>query len=143
MTKNGLKSIFFPKKEKHTHSIVFFYLIRLFLMKINHFGLFCSNFSSAHMCFSVIGHCGQNHKKADLSLKINFFQFFRSRFGFLVQFYPNPELVIKKHAQSLELLIFGVFLKNWPTVERSRTFLNVQVPYRSISFQIVRVYFFY
>jgi hypothetical protein len=25
LTKNGLKSIFFSKKEKHTHSLVFFY----------------------------------------------------------------------------------------------------------------------
>jgi hypothetical protein len=80
-------------------------------MKINHFRLFESIFSSAHMCFSMVGHSGQNHKMADLSLKINFFQFFRSRFGFFVQFYLYPELEIKKYAQGQELLIFGVFLK--------------------------------
>jgi hypothetical protein len=74
--------------------------------------------SSAHMCFSVAGHSGQNHKKADLGLKMNFFQIFRSRFGFLVLFYPYPELEIKKYAQCQELLIFAVFLKNWPTVKR-------------------------
>jgi hypothetical protein len=66
--------------------------------------------------FSVAGHSGQNHKNADLSLKMNFFQIFRSRFGFLVQFYPYPELEIKKYAQDQELLIFAVFLKNWPIV---------------------------
>ena len=87
-------------------------------MNINHFGLFWSVFSRAYMCFYVIGHSGQNHKKADLSLKINFFQIFRSRFGYLVQFYPYPELEIKKYAQGQELLIFAVFLKNWPTVTR-------------------------
>jgi hypothetical protein len=65
------------------------------------------------MGLRVTGHSGQNHKKADLSLKINFFQFFRSRFGNLMQF---SELEIKKYAQGQELLIFGVFLKNWPTV---------------------------
>jgi hypothetical protein len=79
---------------------------------LDYFGVFLSD----HMCFSVIGHCGLKNKKADLSLKINFFQFFRSRFGFLVQFYPYPELEIKKYAQGQELLIFAVFLKNWPTV---------------------------
>jgi hypothetical protein len=63
------------------------------------------------MCFSMVGHSGQNHKKADLSLKINFFQFFRSRFGFLVQFYLYAELEIKKYAQGQELLIFGVFFE--------------------------------
>jgi hypothetical protein len=70
------------------------------------------------MCFSVFGQSqsSQNHKKADLSLKINFFQNFRSRFGFLVQFYPYPELELKKYAQGQELLIFGVFLKNLPAV---------------------------
>jgi hypothetical protein len=74
-------------------------------------------FLSAHVGFSVAGHSGQNHKKADLSLKKNFFQIFRSRFGLLVQFYLYPELEIKKYAQGQELLIFAVFLKNWPTVE--------------------------
>jgi hypothetical protein len=68
------------------------------------------------MGFSVAGHSCQNHKKADLSLKMDFFQIFRSRFGFLVQFYPYPELEVKKYAQGQELLIFAVFLKNWPTV---------------------------
>jgi hypothetical protein len=62
------------------------------------------------MGFRVTDHSGQNHKTADLSLKMNFFQFSRSRFGFLVQFYPYPELEIKKYAQGQELLIFGVFL---------------------------------
>ena len=71
-------------------------------------------FSNAHMCFSVAGDSGQNHKTADLSLKINFFQIFRSIFGFLVKFYPYPE--IKKYAEGQELLIFAVFLKNCPTV---------------------------
>jgi hypothetical protein len=61
------------------------------------------------MGFSVADHSGQNHKKADLSLKINFFQIFRSKFGFLVQFYP--ELGLTKYAQDQELLIFGDFLK--------------------------------
>jgi hypothetical protein len=76
------------------------------------------------MGFSVLGHSGQNHKMVDLSLKINFLQIFRSKFGFLVQFYPYPELE-KKYVQGQELLIFGVFLKNWPTVRRScRTFKN-------------------
>jgi hypothetical protein len=69
------------------------------------------------MCLSVADHSGQNHKKADLSLKINFFQNFRPIFGFFVQFYPYPELEIKKYAQCQELLIFGVFLKNLPTVD--------------------------
>ena len=32
-----------------------------------------------------------------------------------MQFYPYPELEIKKYAQGQELLIFAVFLKNWPT----------------------------
>jgi hypothetical protein len=59
------------------------------------------------MCFSVAGHSDQNLKKADLSLKMNFIQIFRSRFGFLVQSYP--ELEIKIYAQGRELLIFGVF----------------------------------
>jgi hypothetical protein len=68
------------------------------------------------MSFRVAGQSGQNHKKADLSLKINFFQNFRSRFGFLAQFYPYPQLEIKKYAQGQELLIFGVFLKHLPTV---------------------------
>ena len=80
------------------------------------FWIIWESFSSAHICFSVVGQSGQNHKKADLSLKMNFFQIFRSRFGFLVQFYPYPELEIKKYAQGQELLIFAVFLKNWPTV---------------------------
>jgi hypothetical protein len=75
-------------------------------------------FSNAQMGFGVASQSGQNHKKTDLSLKINFFQNFRSRFGFLVQFYLFPELEIKKYAQGQELLIFGVFLKNWPTVGR-------------------------
>jgi hypothetical protein len=69
------------------------------------------------MCFSLADHSAQNHKTADLSLKIDFFQNFRSRFGFLVQFNPYPELEIKKYAQDRELLIFAVFLKNWPTVQ--------------------------
>jgi hypothetical protein len=80
------------------------------------FRIILEYFSSAHVGFSVVGQSGRNQKKADLSLKINFFQIFRSRFGFLVQFYPYPELEIKKYAQGQELLIFGVFLKNWPTV---------------------------
>jgi hypothetical protein len=63
------------------------------------------------MCFCVTGNSGQNNKMADLSLKINFFQFFRSRFEFLMQFYPNPELEIKKYAQGQELLIFRVFFE--------------------------------
>jgi hypothetical protein len=42
-------------------------------MKINNFGLFESVFSSAHICFSVAVDKVQNHKKAYLSLKINFF----------------------------------------------------------------------
>jgi hypothetical protein len=68
-------------------------------MKINHFGLFESIFIWAYMCFSVVGQSGQN-----------FFQNFRSRFGFLVQFYPYPiNLGLKKYAQDQELLIFGVF----------------------------------
>ena len=72
-------------------------------------------FSSAHLCFSVAGHSGQNHKKADMSLKINFFQIFRSRFGFLMQFYHYPwDWQITSHDQ--ELLIFGDFLKIQPTV---------------------------
>jgi hypothetical protein len=96
-------------------------------MKINHFRLFESIFSSAHMCFSVVGHSVQNHKKADLSLKINFFQFFRSRFGFFVQFYLYPELEIKKYAQGQELLIFGVFLKyTSPLCSGPNFFLNVK-----------------
>jgi hypothetical protein len=33
-----------------------------------------------------------------------------------VQFYPSPEMEIKKYAQGQELLIFAVFLKNCPTV---------------------------
>ena len=81
------------------------------------------------MGFGVASQSGQNHEKADLSLKINFFQIFRSRFGFLVQFYPYPELEIKKYAQCQELLIFAVFLKNWPTVYSSQSvyaFLGVQ-----------------
>ena len=98
---------------------------RLFSIFLLHLTIFDENkpfwiiweyFSSAHMGFSVTGNSGQNHKKADLSLKINFFQIFRSRFGFLVQFYPHPELEIKKYAQGQELLFFAVFLKNWPTV---------------------------
>jgi hypothetical protein len=64
------------------------------------------------MYFIVIGHCGQNHKKADLSLKINFFQNFLSRFGFLVQYYLYPKLGLKKYAQGQELLIFRDLLKN-------------------------------
>jgi hypothetical protein len=51
------------------------------------------------MRFSVAGHSGQNHKKADLSLKMNFFQIFRSRFVVLVQFYPYSELEVKKYAE--------------------------------------------
>ena len=74
---------------------------------MDYFGVFLS----AHMCFSVADHSGQNHKKTDLSLKINFFQNFRSGFGFLVRFYLDHELEIKKYAQGQELLIFGVFLK--------------------------------
>ena len=64
-------------------------------------------FSSAHMCFSVDNHSGQKHNRADLSLKKNFFQNFRSKFGFLVQFYSYPELEVKKYAQGQELLFFG------------------------------------
>jgi hypothetical protein len=56
------------------------------------------------MCFIVAGHSGQKHKKADLSLKINFSRIFRSRFGFLVQFYP--ELEIKKYAQGQGIINF-------------------------------------
>ena len=67
------------------------------------------NVSSAHMCFSVAGHGGQYHNKADLSPKKNFFSNFLYRFGFLVQFYPYPQLGLKKYAQDQELLIFGVF----------------------------------
>jgi hypothetical protein len=63
------------------------------------------------MGFSVAEHSGQNHKKDDLSLKINFFQIFRSKFGFLMQFYLYPELGLTKYAQDQELLIFGDFLK--------------------------------
>jgi hypothetical protein len=93
-------------------------------MKINHFGLF-ESILCAHMGFSLAGHSGQNHKKADLSLKMNFFQIFRSRLGFLVQFYPLSELEIKKYAQCKELLIFVVFLKNWPTVPRFVSFFAI------------------
>jgi hypothetical protein len=118
LTKNGLKSIFFPKIETHTRSSVFFLLNLTIFDENKPFWIILEYFSSAHMCFSVNGHCGQNYKKVDLSLKINFFQVFRSRFGFLVQFYPYPELEINKYAQGTELLIFGVFLKNWPTVQR-------------------------
>jgi hypothetical protein len=80
-------------------------------MKINAFWIIWEYFSSAHMGFSVADHSGQNHKMADLSLKINFFQIFRSRFGFLMQFYLYPELGLTKYAQDQELLIFGDFLK--------------------------------
>jgi hypothetical protein len=85
-------------------------------MKINHFGLYWRVFQ-VPIWVLVWLYIGQNRKKADLSLKISFFQFFRSRFGFLVQFYPYPELEIKKYAHGQELLIFGVFLRNWPTVD--------------------------
>jgi hypothetical protein len=61
------------------------------------------------MCFSVVGQSGQNPKKADMSLKINFFQIFRSRFGFLMQFFLYPEFGLTKYAQEHELLIFGDF----------------------------------
>ena len=109
MTKNGLKSIFFPKIETHTRSSVFF-LVNLTIFDENKpFWIILEYFSSAHMCFSVAGQSGQNHKKTDLGLKINFFQNFQSRLGFLVQFYP--ELEIKKYAQGQELSIFGVFFE--------------------------------
>ena len=58
----------------------------------------------AHVGFSVVGQSGQNNKKADLSLKMNFFQNFRSRFGFLMQFYHYPELGLTKYAHDKELL---------------------------------------
>jgi hypothetical protein len=83
-------------------------------MKINHFGLFGSVYHCAHMCLSVVGQSGQNHKKAHLSLKIIFFQIFQSRFRFLVQFFSYPELEIKKYAQGHELLIFGAFFFEKP-----------------------------
>jgi hypothetical protein len=91
---------------------------RLFSIFLLHLTIFDENkpfwiiweyFSSAHMGFSVTGNSGQNHKKADLSLKINLFQIFRSRFGLLVQFYPILE--IKKYAQGQELLIFVSFFE--------------------------------
>jgi hypothetical protein len=72
------------------------------------------------MGFSVAGHSGQNHKKADLSLNKNFFENFQSRFGFLVQFYPYPELEIKKYAQGARITNFWSFLKNWPTGHGSK-----------------------
>jgi hypothetical protein len=90
LTKNGQKSIFFPKKETHTQSSVFFLLNLTIFNENKPFWIILEHFSSAHLGFSVIGHCGQNHKKADLGLKKNFFQIFWSRFGFLVQFYPYP-----------------------------------------------------
>jgi hypothetical protein len=72
------------------------------------------------MGFSVAGHSGQNHTKADLSLNKNFFENFQSRFGFLVQFYPYPELEIKKYAQGARIINFWSFLKNWPTGHGSK-----------------------
>ena len=92
-------------------------------------------FSSAHMCFSVAGHSGQNHKKADLSLKMNFFENFRSRFGFLVQFYFYPELEIKKNAQCQELLIFAVFLKNWPTVHPLCARMSADIAWHPVTYR--------
>ena len=73
-------------------------------------------FSSAQMCFSVVGHRVQNLIKVDLSLKINFFQNFRSRFGSLVKFYTSPGLEVKNYAHGQELLIFGIFFEKLPTV---------------------------
>jgi hypothetical protein len=80
-------------------------------MKINYLWIIWELFSSAYMRFSVAGHISQNHKKADLSLKINYFQNFLSTFGFLVQYYHCPELSLKNYAQDKEFLNFGVFLK--------------------------------
>ena len=73
------------------------------------FWIILEYFSSAHMGFGVASQSGQNHKKTVLSLKINFFQIFRSRFGFLVRFYLYPELKIKKYAQGQELFILEFF----------------------------------
>jgi hypothetical protein len=84
-------------------------------MKINHCGLFWSIFQVPIwvLVWLVIvvktTKRPESHENHDLSLKVNFFQIFRSRFGFLVQFYPYPELEVKKYAQGQELLIFGVF----------------------------------
>jgi hypothetical protein len=50
----------------------------------------------------VAGNSGKNHKTADSSLKINFFQ---------MQFYLYPELGLKKYAPDQEILNFGNFLK--------------------------------
>jgi hypothetical protein len=100
-------------------------------MKINHFGLFWSIFICAYMSFIVTGHSGQNHKKADLSLKIDFFQSFRSRFGFLVQFYPYPELEIKNICPGSRFINFWSFfekLAHCALIERFQTFFfNVLV----------------
>jgi hypothetical protein len=81
LTKNGPKSIFFPKKDTLKRSLVFFLLNLTIFDENKSFWIILEYFSSAHMGFSVGGHNGQNHKKADLSLKINFFQNFRSKFG--------------------------------------------------------------
>ena len=80
-------------------------------MKINHFGLFGVIFQVPICVFSVVGDSGQNHKKADLSLKINFFQIFRSRFGFIVQFYPYPELEIKTVCKGSRIINFWSFFE--------------------------------
>jgi hypothetical protein len=42
-------------------------------MKINHLGLFWSIFRVPICVSSAVGQSGQNHKKADMSLKINVF----------------------------------------------------------------------
>jgi hypothetical protein len=89
LTKNGPKSIFLPNKDTFIRSLVFFLLNLTIFNENKPFWIILEYFSSAHMCFSVAGHSGQNHKKADLSLKINFFQNFQSRFGLLVQIYPD------------------------------------------------------
>ena len=54
-------------------------------------------------------------------------------FGFLVQFYPSPEMEIKKYTQGQELLIFAVFLKNCPTVHGQ---LNERLRFPDIKFRL-------
>jgi hypothetical protein len=111
---NGLNNNNIRKKNSNTGGLLGYPVSLSQKMTLNEnkpFWVIWEYFSSSHMCFSVAGHSGQNHKKADLSLKINFFQNFRSRLEFLVQFYPYLELELKKYAQGQELLIIGVFFE--------------------------------
>ena len=72
-------------------------------------------------------------EKFDFGFLVQFYPSPEMEIKKYAQFYPSPEMEIKKYAQGQELLIFSVFLKNCPTVHGQ---LNERLRFPDIKFRL-------